>query len=172
MSDEISQSVALVIATALATGIVSLAAAWQQHRFAERRAAQERNAALADERRAATRDHALRLHEVLNDLNEVGRRFIQNGGAGIPHDEEIRELYRDARNHYLLVPDSGLRSAIADALTVVIGGRLRAVAFDDWQEATAAAAFIVAAYLRGDALPDRYVGRLRELRAEYAPDAT
>lgn len=161
--DTFVYSVALV----LATGLVSLFVAWQQNRFAERRARQEREDAILDRRASIGRDHALALHNALNDLVQVGIDAKSHGETRVPDRSVFKGPMTVARREYLLIPDVPMREAIADGLTVLVGRSSSGITLDDWHEAAASTSFVVAAYLRGEEPPTAYAEQLKDLRAKY-----
>lgn len=156
----------LVVATTLATGLVTVVVAWQQNRFAVKRAEAARVAARSEAYRVSSREHALTLHRALEQLQSMGME-AQRGSGELPENEDIRPFTQVARENYLLVSDRDLRVAVADGLTLLASARARGVLTVDWTNAAAAASFVVAAYLRGDELPDGYVSELSELRERY-----
>lgn len=166
MTSEFWPAVALVFVTALTTGAVTLAATWQQSRIAERRRGIERREVVEDRRAADSRSHALELHQALIDLHELGRAE-NRAGKGLPSDDQIRPLTSVAGRTYLLIEDAEVRRVVADGLTVVSSPHSRRVNAPDWREAAASTSFVVAAYLRGEAPPQEYAGRLAEFRSQY-----
>ncbi|MCK2032628.1 hypothetical protein [Microbacterium sp. KSW4-4] len=164
-------AVALVLVTALSTGGVTLASTWQQSKIADRRRTREREDALADIHASNSRDHALRLHDALVDLHELGRAE-NRAGRELPSGEAIRPFSSVAGRTYLLIEDADVRRVVADGLTIVSSPHSRDVTPADWRDATATTSFIVAAYLRGEQPPARYALRLAELRRQYPlPDS-
>jgi hypothetical protein len=161
--DAFLTSVLLVVAT----GAVSLLVAWQQNRFAVRRAQLTRAEQLEDSRREASLEDARALLSALQEIVDVAMS-ARLAGDGLPPRAEYGPALAVAREKYLLVADADTRNTIADGLTVLASGAARGVPVHAWHEAAATTCFILAAYIRGDELPPSYVERLSELRGQYA----
>lgn len=152
----------------LATGLVTVGVAWQQNRFAEHRARRERDEAVEERQRQVGREHALAVHQALNEIVQIGIDLKGRGQPRAPEREVFKSQMAVVREQYLLIPNDKIRTAVADGLTVVIGRPDGSVTLTDWHEAAATASFVIAAYLRGEEAPNKYVQKLRELRDKYS----
>lgn len=159
MSPEFWQSISLVVLGAAITLGTTLLVERLRGRQEDRREADRRAAAEQATLREQALGHALAVHDLLVQLQLALSGHI----TPVPEDELILGL----RRRYLLVPDVEVRSALGDALTIGARRERDSAWVSDYRRAVGDCAFIVAAYLRGDRPPARYMADLSELRAKY-----
>lgn len=161
MTPEFLQSIVLVVVGAAITLSTTLIVELLRGRQEDRRETERREV----EERARLREqglsHTLAVHDTLVQLQLA----LAGRVTPIPQDELMRAL----GSRYLLVPDTEVRSALAVGLTLAARQGKGMVEWNDVGRAISACSFIVAAYLRGDRPPARYVSQLADLQAKHEP---
>lgn len=124
---------------------------------------ERRDAQREQQRRDDAKAEARSIHDSLLTLAEAG-------GAQSRSGQPIQEdpvLVADIRHRYLLIPDVPVRDALAKTLELIANRRTRAVSDADFVNVSAAAAFVVAAYIRGEPLPQDWIDSIAKTRAKY-----